>query len=151
MKISIPDNQKTTDVIRKVNESESGSTFSCSSERMFSLLKIALVKSQRSDLSIQLLDNSGKLLKQVVSRRKEAEEQESDELSLPQVKAVRALEEAFRQCQAMKLTVIGFSDGLVAVPEKLGVNLAVLSSTSAMDVDSSDVYKGFEADYDEDE
>ena len=149
MNIKIPDNHKASEIFHTVKQAESGAVLCCTDERQFSLAKIALVKSQRTDLSIQLKDAQSRLLKQVVPRKKEIEEELSkEELSSNQVSAIRALEDAFRQCQAMKLTVIGFSDGLVAVPNNLGGGLEVLSSTAAMDVDTSDVYRGYEADED---
>ncbi|MCW9053926.1 MAG: hypothetical protein OQJ91_16695 [Motiliproteus sp.] len=147
MNIKIPDHHKASEIFASVKKAESGAVFYCTDERQFSLAKIALVKSQRTDLSIQLKDAQSRLLKQVVPRRKNAkEEQQADEMNSNQVSAIRALEDAFRQCQAMKLTVIGFSDGLVAVPNSLGGGMDALSSTAAIDVDTSDVYRGYEAD-----
>ncbi|OMH32699.1 hypothetical protein [Motiliproteus sp. MSK22-1] len=151
MNISLSNSLRATEVLRIVKDAASDSTLCCQSERQFALVKIALLKSQRADLSIQLQDAQGSLLKQVIPRRKnKPESPASEELSNSQIKAIKTLESAFRQCQAEKLSIVGFSDGLVALPEKLGLSLAVLSSTSALDVDASDVYKGFESDCDED-
>ena len=70
MNITIPNNQKAAYVLHVVNGASSDSTLCCSSEREFALVKIALVKSQRVDLSIQLLDAKGVLLKHVTPRLK---------------------------------------------------------------------------------
>ena len=150
MNITLSNSLKATEVLRTVKDAVSDSTLCCRTERLFSLVKIALIKSQRADLSIQLQDANGNLLKQVIPRRKSKTETVSDnELSNSQIKAIKTLENAFKQCQIEKLSIVGFSDGLVALPEKLGLSLAVLSSTSALDVDASDVYKGFESDNDD--
>lgn len=66
-----------------------------------------------------------------------------------QARAVRALEDAFKLCRASELSVVGFSDGLVAVPKAYDLTLELLSSTEAFDIDARDVYQGFEADDDD--
>ncbi len=150
MNISIPVDASTSEVVQAVRQADEGVSLVCQSERQYALVKIALVKLQRSDLSVELQNGHGYLLKQLVARRKSEPVTSSREgLAEPQIKAVRALEAAFRQCYNAKLSIIGFSDGLVAVPVDLGVSLEVLSSTSAMDVDAQEVYRGFEPDYDE--
>ncbi|WP_207061152.1 response regulator [Motiliproteus sp. SC1-56] len=148
MNITIPDYYKASQIITAVKEAEPGAVLSCTNERQFALLKIALVKLQRSELTLQLLDQQGYALRQVTTRKKQAEPQPSasDEMAASQVKAVRELEKALVLCRREGLAVIGFSDSLVAVPEHLGAGLEVLSSTSAMEVDTGDCYRGFEDD-----
>lgn len=201
MNIDIPLQAKVSDILNTVQTAEEGSHIYCSSDRHFSLLKICLIKLQKTDLNIYQLDQHGFTLKQVSARRKDAQEvtasaiadssalidsvaptsvvatsepltdtesepletrvQSSEAESLPpvpvsvpreegltnkQVSAVRDLEQALRRCKELELLVVGFSDGLVAVPETLGYGTDAISSAEALEVESFDVYRGYEPD-----
>ena len=58
---------------------------------------------------------------------------------------LRDLEQALRRCKEQELLVIGFSDGLVAVPEALGYGADAISSADALEIEAFDVYRGYEA------
>ncbi len=67
-------------------------------------------------------------------------------LSNQQISILRDLELALRRCKEQGLLLIGFSDGLVAVPESLGCGADAISSAEALEVEAFDVYRGYEAD-----
>lgn len=210
MNLEIPLQAKVSDILKTVESAEEGSHIYCSSERHFSLLKICLLKLQKSDLSIYLLDQHGFTVKQVSAHRKptpaesapstaesepatsqtpefipepvstgadiedgatqdvatsgpvvapvEVEQAVADPaqnlteapaeqgLNHQQISAVRDLEQALRKCKELQLLLVGFSDGLVAVPEALGYGTAAISSAEALEVEAFDVYRGYEAD-----
>lgn len=146
MNISVPVTAKAPEIVQLVRTAEAGDCLLCHQERQYSLLKIALVKLQRPDLNIEFYGADGRLLKQVTAKVKEEGDLPRQGLTNEQVRAVKQLELAFQECYANRLHVIGFSDGLVAVPVEAGVSLEALSSSEAMDVDTMDVYKGYEAD-----
>ncbi|RDE24692.1 hypothetical protein DV711_03625 [Motiliproteus coralliicola] len=205
MNLEIPLQAKVSDILKTVENAEEGSHIYCSSERHFSLLKICLVKLQKSDLSIYLLDQHGFTVKQVSAHRKSAATPEAvasqesvsvegsaapvqnesepapenpdatapvqpepvavspqaspeaeaaapaeavveQGLNHQQISAVRDLEQALRKCKELQLLLVGFSDGLVAVPEALGYGTAAISSAEALEVEAFDVYRGYEAD-----
>lgn len=206
MNIDIPENAKVADILKTVQGLGEGGHIYCGSERHFSLLKICLIKLQKSDVNVYLLDEHGFTLKQVSAKKKRtaidpvlpdpviapviaavaelvtepvaapvtapetvlvaAQEgastpsdlspsqpdasapvaQQELGLSHPQISAVRDLEQAFRRCRELGLLLIGFSDGLVAVPEALGYGADAISSADALEVESFDAYRGYEAD-----
>lgn len=199
MNIDISEHFKVSDILSAVKEAEEGSHIYCSSERHFSLLKICLIKLQKVDLSIYLLDQHGFTVKQVSARKKATAQpvapastpsstltatplaavdspeaavavqpaqepspalgpvpqphsavvhQTASEQSMSskQISVLRDLEQALRRCKEQELLVIGFSDGLVAVPEALGYGADAISSADALEVEAFDVYRGYEAD-----
>jgi len=223
MNIDIPADAKVSDILKAVQGLGEGGHIYCGSERHFSLLKICLIKLQKTDVNIYLLDEHGFTLKQVSARKKisadaqnteklitapvigaelsppEPQEQAAETvpestaysqasvlesapiaspgslapvvdsnvlpklasapapaivkpieqgLSHPQISAVRDLEQALRRCKELGLLLIGFSDGLVAVPEALGYGADAISSADALEVESFDAYRGYEADED---
>ncbi|MEH6473885.1 MAG: hypothetical protein V7752_21910 [Halopseudomonas sp.] len=202
MNIDIPEHAKVSDILKTVQGLEEGGHIYCSSERHFSLLKICLIKLQKTDLNIYLLDDHGFTVKQVSARKKapsapfvpenvesetepvaevatstesEPEPAVADSCDEPtvaapvepqvavvnpvetvrpvelgmsnqQISAVRDLEQALRRCKELGLLLVGFSDGLVAVPEPLGWGVDAISSADALEVESFEAYKGYEAD-----
>lgn len=149
MNISVPASAKAPEIIQLVRSAESGDCLLCHQERQYALVKIALIKLQRPDLNVELYAEDGRLIKQLAAKVKADKRPEAMGLSHEQVRAVKQLEKAFQECHANRLNVIGFSDGLVAVPIEAGISLDALSSSEALDVDTMDVYKGYEAEDDE--
>lgn len=143
MNISVPASAKAPEIVQLVRSAKPDDCLLCHHERQYSLIKIALVKLQRPDLNAELYGEDGRLLKQLAAKSKDSGTQEG--LSRDQIKAVKQLEMAFQECYSSRLNIIGFSDGLVAVPIEAGVSLASITSSDALDVDSMDVYKGYEA------
>ncbi len=207
MNIDIPADAKVSDILKTVQSLDEGGHIYCGSERHFSLLKICLIKLQKSDVNIYLLDEHGFTLKQVSARKKavaivsktrqtiappaieqvtlQPPEQAAEiiapsieplppslavavesgslprpvdsqspasvkpleqGLTPPQISAVRDLEQTLRRCKEQGVLLVGFSDGLVAVPEALGYGADAISSADALEVESFDVYRGYEAD-----
>ncbi len=161
MEIIISEKLNASEIIVLIKEAKPGSIIVCQSERMFSLTKIVVVKLKKTELSIHLIDDEGYVTRKVVAQRKQSsraapgssvapeETKPKDRLSAPQMSAVRLLEDALRRCAQQKLLLVGFSDGLVAVPEHLGSGADILSSTIAHEVDAHDVYRGFDPEYDD--
>ncbi len=161
MEIIISEKTNASEIIALIKEAKPGSIIVCHSERMFSLTKIVVLKLKKSELSIHLIDEEGYVIRKVMARRKLSdspvpavpiapeEAKPKDRLSATQMSAVRLLEDALRQCAQQKLLLVGFSDGLVAVPEHLGAGVDILSSTTAHEVEAHDVYRGFDPEYDE--
>ncbi len=147
MNISVPATAKAPEIVQLVRSANPDDCLLCHQERQYSLIKIALVKLQRPDLNVELYAHDGRLLKQLSAKSKEANKQEEG-LTREQTKAVKQLEMAFQECYSNRLHVVGFSDGLVAVPVEAGVSLAAISSSDALDVDTMGVYKGYEAEED---
>ena len=198
MNLEIADSATVSDILNTVEQAEAGSHIYCGTERHFSLLKICLIKLQKSDLNIYLLDQHGFTVKQVSAHKKQAVENLSEEASLAeasgenagvaaaepvpqshsadaavvdqksstaavelrpqaeeksqqeglsskQISAVRDLEQNLRRCKELGLLLVGFSDGLVVVPETMGCGTAAISSAEALEVEAFDVYRGYDA------
>ncbi|MFT6916387.1 MAG: hypothetical protein ACJAWL_002722 [Motiliproteus sp.] len=196
MNIDIPEDAKVSNILKTVQSLDEGGHIYCGSERHFSILKICLIKLQKRDVNIYLLDDHGFTLKQVSARKRvvsvgsedatehviaqvapstASKPSESSPAAIPvdnsvppplatrqpaiqapieqglshaQISAVRDLEQCLRRCKQLGLLVIGFSDGLVAVPESLGSGADAISSADALEVESYDAYRGYEADDD---
>lgn len=146
MNISVPASAKAPEIVQLVRTAEPDDCLICHQERQYALVKIAFVKLQRPDLNAELYSEEGRLLKQLTAKVKKDGEVREPGLTHDQVRAVKQLELAFQECYSHRLNVIGFSDGLVAVPVEAGVSMAALSSSDALDVDTMNVYKGYEAD-----
>ncbi|MEH6649836.1 MAG: hypothetical protein V7707_07420 [Motiliproteus sp.] len=186
MNIDISEQAQVSDILSAVKNAGEDSHIYCSSERHFSLLKICLVKLQKVDLNIYLLDQHGFTVKQVSATKKpampdpvvgaaktnmiddrdalvigfsrdtegpfaspsESAAVNEQGMSSKQISVLRDLEQALRRCKEQALLVIGFSDGLVAVPEALGYGADAISSADALEVEAFDVYRGYEAEED---
>jgi len=145
MIIDIPPDDKASQLLLAIKSAAPGGDIRCRVERQYAILKIALVKLQRDDLSLSMVDASGRVLRQVTARKRSADEQQDRAaLSPTQLSAVAELERAFRRCKELKLLFVGFSDSLVAVPEHLGCGAEVLSSPEALELDTHDAYYGFD-------
>ena len=193
MNIDIPAHYKVSDILQTVQAAEEGAHIYCTNERHFSLLKICLLKLQKSELNLYLLDQHGFTIKQASSKRKPGDDTPTTEvgnqpnpstsassqvrseqptmprvgqehvvqpttisppvaqpveqgMSNQQISAVRDLEQNLRRCKELGLLLVGFSDGLVAVPEALGFGTDAISSADALEVESFEAYRGYEAD-----
>ncbi|HEY5718435.1 MAG TPA: hypothetical protein VIS52_08040 [Motiliproteus sp.] len=145
MTIEIEADDKASQLLGVVKSAPLGAEIHCRLERQYGILKIALVKLQRDDLSVVLQDSAGRVLRQVTARKRtQAEVHNPDALSQSQLAAAKELERAFRRCKEVKLRLVGFSDSLVAVPEHLGCGADVLSSPDALELDTHDAYHGFD-------
>jgi hypothetical protein len=122
-------------------------TLCCQTERHFSLAKIAAIKLQKHDLKIRLLDSQGRIIRQVVTKTKEEEGLFSEDMSSAQLAALKALEKALQYCHEQKVVIVGFSDSLVGIPGHLESNLETLSSTAAVEIETSDAYRGVESEF----
>jgi len=145
MNIDIEPHDKASQIITAVKQAPAGAEIRSRIERQYSILKIAVIKLQRDDLSLTLMDGAGRIVKQVTARKRHDEGGASaSALSAVQLNAVRDVEKAFRRCRELKLMLVGFSDGLVAVPESLGCGAEVLSSPDAVELDTHEAYHGYD-------
>ncbi|WP_210395095.1 hypothetical protein [Motiliproteus sediminis] len=143
MIIDIPRDHKAADLMAAAEQAAPGADLQCHLERQYAILKIALLKLQRDDLSLSLMDGRGAISRQVTARKR-ADTVDESGMTQTQRLALQALEKAFQRCRAQGLLVVGFSDSLVAVPEALGCGAEVLSTPSAVELDTHDAYHGFE-------
>ncbi len=148
MEITIPRSAQAAAIFSEVKNAPPGSTINCYTDKQYSIAKIALVKLQRTSLTLQHIDAAGYAIKQATSREREDIACADDELSSDQIRAIRALERALKQCARHGVVVVGFSDSLVGVPAVLGHDMSAISSAAAFELDTFDAYKGIDAEDD---
>jgi len=121
-----------------VQGAASGDILNTLSSEQFETLKKFLVEYKKIGLRLCLLDEDGYILRQVSSRSK-AEHMEPG-LNSQQKRVLKALERVLEACDREGISLIGYSDSLVAVPTKL--LHTDLASAEAREIDSGDVYIG---------
>lgn len=129
-------------VLKALSMCEPDDALCCRGEAVFELAKKVMVKERYTDITVQLIDEDGFAVKQVVSRKR-------DELSVDdgfndrQVAVIRALEKVLGHCRKEGIQLVGYSDELVALPASLSVE--DVTTDYAIDVDTQGVYSGVES------
>ncbi|WP_240776409.1 response regulator [Nitrincola alkalilacustris] len=90
-------------------------------------------------ITVQLLDSDQYVIRQA-SSRKRSDQATDKQFSDRQLTVIKALEKVLRHCKKEGIQLIGFSDELVAQPS--GLDPQELMSAYALEVDTSDAYKG---------
>lgn len=115
-----------------------GSAISCRTEQDFARAKILLVKEKITDVSIQLVDSDGYVIRQVTGKRRS--EVGDGEFNDRQLAVIKALEKVLMHCKQEGIKLVGYSDELVAYPARC--TSLEQASVYALDVDTSDAYSG---------
>lgn len=138
MEISISSSFTEKQIRRLVNGAASGDTFNVESPDHFALLRGLLIEYKKVGLRVCLLDEDGYIVKQVSSRARENLAHQG--LNDTQLKVVKALERVLEHCAREGITLVGYSDQLVAIPTRLAeLNL---QSEQAREIDDHGVYLG---------
>ncbi|WP_409526471.1 response regulator [Nitrincola sp. MINF-07-Sa-05] len=122
-----------------VRESAQGDVLCCYQERIFESGKAALVAEKAVGITLQLLDSDQYVIRQA-SSRKRSEQSGDKQFTDRQLTVIKALEKVLKHCKKEGVQLIGFSDELVAQPT--GLDPLELMSAYALEVDTSDAYKG---------
>jgi len=119
-----------------------GDVFVCDDEYIFQTAKTALVAEKVTGVTVQLLDPSGYVVKQVSSKLR-TEQKRNEQFNDRQLAVISALEKVLAHCKKEGIQLIGFSDELVAQPAHLDLRQGV--SPFALDLDTQGVYCGAES------
>ena len=142
MEFYLPSDTSAQEVTERLRACSPGDQISCSDEALFEVAKAVLVREKLTGLTIQLLDDSDYVLRSVTSRRRR-EAERLNRFSDRQEAVLRALERVLAHCEKEGISLIGFSDDLVAVPAHLDSSACL--SAEAVEVDTSGVYRGAES------
>ncbi len=135
----IPDGSSVQVIREMIREAAPGEVFCCRDQALFETTKVALIAEKAVDITIQLLDEGNYVVKQVSSKRRN-NQKKSEHLNDRQLAVVKALEKVLLHCRKEGVQLIGFSDELVAQPAHLDPAEGI--SPFALDLDTSDVYRG---------
>lgn len=133
-------NSTATEAIMRelVSKANAGDTINTVTQAQFDLLKKLLVEYKKVGLRLCLLDGDGYILRQVSSRSKS--ERVEPGFNEQQKRVLKALERVFEACEREKISLVGYSDSLVAVPAAL--LHTDLASAEARELESGEVYLG---------
>lgn len=135
----IPEGSSVQTIREIIRAASPGDVFCCRHAELFDTTKAALVAEKAADITLQLLDDSDYVVRQVSSKRR-IDQKKSEHLNDRQLAIVRALEKVLQHCRKEGVQLIGFSDELVAQPSHLDPAEGI--SPFALDLDTSDVYRG---------
>ncbi len=122
-----------------VSKASTGDTINVVTQAQFDRLKRLLVEYKKVGLRLCLLDEDGYILRQVSSRSKSARV-ESAGFNEQQKRVLKALERVLEACEREKISLVGYSDSLVAVPAAL--LHTDLASAEARELECGEVYLG---------
>lgn len=139
--IRLPANSDIETLRSALQSCQPGESVSCLTEQDFALAKILLVKEKITDISVQLIDEQGYIVRQVTSKRRPNEPAAAAaEFNDRQLAVIKALEKVLHHCQQQGVRLVGYSDELVAYPATL--ETFEQASVFALDIDTSGVYMG---------
>jgi hypothetical protein len=118
---------------------ESLDVVNCYSLEVFNEAKAVLISEKLIGKTVQLLDEDDYVLQQVTSKKREDADGEV-EFSDRQLAVIKALEKVFDHCKKEGITVIGYSDELVAYPANC--NDQEQASEFCLEINTSQTYKG---------
>lgn len=121
-----------------IKGAEPGATLNTENEYQFELIKRLLVQYKRVGLRVCLLDEDGYITRQISSRMREEHAQAG--FNDKQLSVIKALERVLSHCRQEGISLIGYSDELVAVPSILLHN--DLGSEQSLEIEDRGVYLG---------
>lgn len=138
MEYHIEINEKREGIEAVVHAAASGDTICCETESQFEICKQALIAARLAGITICLLDRDGYVIRQTSSKKRS--QINGPQFSDRQLAVIKALEKVLAHCKKENITLIGYSDELVALPSSLvGSDLA---SVHAREVYASGAYRG---------
>ncbi|WP_417583938.1 response regulator [Nitrincola sp.] len=135
----IPAGSSVQSIRDMIRNAATGEIFCCRDLELFETAKVALVAEKVAGITVQLIDESDYIVRQVSSKRR-GDQKKSDQLNDRQLAVIRALEKVLQHCRKEGVQLIGFSDELVAQPAHLDPAEGI--SPYALDLDIHDVYRG---------
>ncbi|MGH1461186.1 MAG: response regulator [Neptuniibacter sp.] len=142
MDITLSSEADDQEVVGAIRQCGPDDAVCCLNEESFKRAKVILVQEQVKDVTIQLLDTDGYAIRQVTSKQRDKTVRQ-DQLNDRQRSVIRALEKVLIHCKKEGIQLVGYSDELVALPAH--IPLEEVSSAGAVEVESTDVYKGADA------
>lgn len=128
------------DILDGIKECDSDGAVCCTSEAVFSLAKVVLVKEKLAGITLQLVDDQGYATRQVTSKKPSQDKPSDSHLSTRQTAVIRALEKVMSHCKREGIQLVGYSDELVALP--VVVSADDVSPAVALDIETYGVYRG---------
>lgn len=138
MELELPQDADLDTISIALQECSVGDSVSCLDERTFNRAKLLIVKQKVTGVSILLIDESGYIQKQVTGKKRA--DIDSAEFSDRQLSVIKALEKVLKHCQQEGVSLVGYSDELVAYPAKCK-NLSE-ASVFALDIETFGCYSG---------
>ena len=137
-KIDIKDDEEA--IREQFSQVVSGDTVLCSRDSQFEICKQLLVQNNLTDVTLCLLVQDEYVVRQTSSRQRNTVK--GPQMNDRQLNVIAALEKVFLHCKKEGITLIGYSDELVALPNQIaGTDLA---SAYAIDIDTAGAYRGAE-------
>jgi hypothetical protein len=138
MEYHIDINAEQDAIAETVHGAKSGDTICCQRDSQFEICKRALLEARLAGVTICLLDQDGYVIRQTSSKKRT--QISGPRFSDRQLAVIKALEKVLAHCKKEGITLIGYSDELVALPATLvGTDLA---SVHAREVYASGAYRG---------
>lgn len=138
MEYHIDTNAEPEAITAIVNGAVSGDTICCQHENQFEVCKRALLAARLPGVTLCLLDADGYVVRQTSSKKRTRGD--NRRFNDRQLAVIKALERVLAHCKQEGITLIGYSDELVALPEGLlGTELA---SVHALSIYASGAYRG---------
>lgn len=138
MEYQIDINSEKDEIVTLIKSAVSGDTICCKRESQFEICKSALVEAKLAGVTICLLDQDDYVIRQTSSKKRN--QVKGPRLTDRQLVVIKALEKVLGHCKKEGISLIGYSDELVALPES--IVLSDLASAYAVSVDSSGCYRG---------
>lgn len=123
-----------------VSDARPGDILNTESTDQFEQLKRLLVEMKKVGLRICLLDEDGYILRQISSRQRDSGTDNG--FNDQQKSVIKALERVLEACRKEGVTLVGYSDSLVALPTQL--LQTDIASAEARELNSTGVYIGAE-------
>lgn len=139
------DSEKLAQIINNANE---GDTLNVQSNEQFEHLKSLIIDQKRVGLRIALIDEDGFIVKQIATQKRiknsqsdttQPSKQTSTAFSARQLAVISALERVMKHLEQEGVSLVGYSDELVAVPTNAKASHA---SDVSIDIDTSGTYSG---------
>lgn len=138
MEIQISPDLDDVQLVNRVRNAESGCTLNIQSDRQFELVKRLMVQHKKVGLRVCLVDEDGYITRQISSRLREEHTQMG--FNDKQKSVLKALDRVLEHCRKEGISLIGYSDQMVAVPALL-VNTEYATEQSR-EIDDQGVYFG---------
>ena len=141
MLIHVKPNADTEKLNKIIANSNSGDSINVSSLAQFEQLKELIIECKAIDLKLSLIDEDGYVLKQISTKRRNIEKQasQSKEFTARQMSVISALERVITLLDKEGISLIGYSDELVAT---ITNDSSLQTGELSIDIDTKGIYKG---------
>lgn len=141
MLIHVKPDADTEKLIKIIINSNPGDSINVSILPQFEQLKNLIIEAKALDLKLSLIDEDGYVLKQISTKRRNVEKQavQSEGFTARQMSVISALERVMTLLDKEGISLIGYSDELVAT---IANDSLMQTGELSIDIDTQGIYKG---------